>query len=223
MAEKRDKLSTAWAVDQLRTLIFDGDLAAGSDHLEGDLAQRLGLSRTPVREALLTLETQGLVEIRPRKGVRIRPISPQDMAEIYDVLTELESLAAYDAARAGLDTNALLPLVQAIAQMETALRNGSPLEWAKADDEFHRELVRLGGNSRVIDIVAVMSDQVRRARLATLYVRPAPTQSNVDHRGVYDAIARGDGDGARMLHRAHRLAAKDMLIELLNRHPLQTL
>jgi len=85
--------NTAQAASRLRALVFSGDLAAGSDHLESELADRLGLSRTPVREALLVLESQGLVDIRPRKGVRIRHVSPKDMAEIYDVLTELESLA----------------------------------------------------------------------------------------------------------------------------------
>ena len=56
------------------------------------------MSRTPVREATLMLEAQGLLEVRPRKGVRIPPISPEDMAEIYEVITELESLAAEKAA-----------------------------------------------------------------------------------------------------------------------------
>jgi DNA-binding GntR family transcriptional regulator len=77
------------AVTQLRDLIFSGKLGAGTDHLESELAQALGMSRTPVREAVLMLEAQGLLEVRPRKGVRIKPVSPSDMAEIYDVLTEL--------------------------------------------------------------------------------------------------------------------------------------
>ena len=90
------KSNTQQAQERLRDLIFDGDLAAGTDHLETELADRLGLSRTPIREALVALEAQGLVDIRPRKGVRIRPVSPSDMAEIYDILTELEALAAAD-------------------------------------------------------------------------------------------------------------------------------
>jgi DNA-binding GntR family transcriptional regulator len=91
--------NTQRAINELRHLIFTGALPAGSDHLESELAERLGMSRTPVREAALTLDGQGLLEMRPRKGVRILPVSVEDMGEIYDVLTELESLAAEQAAK----------------------------------------------------------------------------------------------------------------------------
>jgi DNA-binding GntR family transcriptional regulator len=68
------------ALRELRDKIFSGELAAGSDHLESELADLLEMSRTPVREAVLTLESQGLLELRPRKGVRILPLSPEDMS-----------------------------------------------------------------------------------------------------------------------------------------------
>ncbi len=218
------KLSnTALAVDRLRHLVFTGALAAGSDHLEGELAAQLGLSRTPVREALLVLESQGLVEVRPRKGVRITPVSPKDMAEIYDVLTELESLAARRAAEAGYDDAALDVLAETIDAMDRALREDDRHAWAKADDQFHTELVRLGQNARIEAIVQLMADQVRRARLVTLYMRPAPVQSNEDHRRVLRAIASGAPDKAATLHRAHREAAKATLISLLETHHLNHL
>ena len=95
--------SSQRAIQALRAKIFAGDLAAGSDHLESELAELLEMSRTPVREAVLTLEGQGLLEMRPRKGVRILPLSPGDMAEIYDVLTQLESHVTERAAAAGYD------------------------------------------------------------------------------------------------------------------------
>ncbi len=215
--------NTALAVDRLRELIFTGALAAGSDHLESELAEQLGLSRTPVREALLVLESQGLVTVRPRKGVRIKPVSPKDMAEIYDVLTELESLAARRAAEAGHDRQALEPLAHSIKAMDHALSNNDRAAWAEADDQFHAELVRLGQNARIEAIVQMMADQVRRARLVTLYMRPAPLQSNNDHRQVLDAIASGAADKAAKLHRAHREAAKATLIALLETHHLNHL
>lgn len=215
--------NTALAVEQLRTLIFNGTLASGSDHLESELADRLGLSRTPVREALLVLEGQGLVDVRPRKGARIRPVSPNDMAEIYDVLTELESLAARHAAEAGHDAAALKQLAHSIDAMDHALRNEDRAAWAKADDAFHTELVRLGQNARIETIVQMMADQVRRARLVTLHMRPAPVQSNDDHRRVLNAIAAGDPDTAARLHRTHRETAKTTLIALLETHHLNHL
>jgi DNA-binding GntR family transcriptional regulator len=215
--------NTTIAIDRLRELIFSGQLGAGTDHLESELATRLGMSRTPVREALLRLEAQGLLDVRPRKGVRITPLSPRDMAEVYDVLTELESLAAANAAARGLTDSDLEPLAKTIADMDEALANENREEWAAADDAFHTELVRLAGNDRVRRVVDMMSDQVRRARLVTLYMRPTPTKSNDDHREVMDAIRKGDEDRARKVHRQHRIAAKEIIIALLERHHLNSL
>lgn len=215
--------NTAFAVQELRKLIFGGALGAGTDHLESELALRLGMSRTPIREALLRLEAQGLVEVRPRKGVRITPVSPTDMAEIYDILTELESLAAANAAARALTESDLTTLSRTISEMQIALNDDDREAWAEADDQFHRELVRLGDNARAMKIVEMMSDQVRRARLVTLYMRPAPTQSINDHLRVLNAIRGGDVGGARDLHRQHRLGAKDILLDLLQRHRLSSI
>lgn len=211
------------ALEQLREMIFMGDLAAGSDHLETELAEKLGMSRTPVREALLTLEGQGLLQVRPRRGVRILPISPDDMAEIYDVLTELESMAARNAARAGYSDEALSELASMVTQMDCALKKGDLYSWAFADDRFHHELVRLGGNSRAMLIVERMQDQVRRARLATLFMRTLPVSSNKDHEAVFAAIKAGDEKRAHAQHWMHREKAKRTLIALLKRHRLKGL
>jgi DNA-binding GntR family transcriptional regulator len=212
--------STQRAVGELRTLIFRGELPPGSDHLEAELADRFGMSRTPVREAALILESQGLVELRPRKGVRILPVSANDMREIYDVLTELESLAAGQAAQQSYKMRDLEGLERAINDMDRAIASADLEAWAKADDRFHTELVRLGKNSRIEAIVAMMSDQVRRARALTLYMRPMPSQSNEDHRAVFEAIKSGNHIAAQTIHKSHRQRAKAMLIALLETHHL---
>lgn len=216
----KQKTITTQAMEQIRQLIFDGELAAGSDHLESELADRLGMSRTPVREATLMLAQQGLLEVRPRKGVRIATLSLKDMEEIYAVLTELEALAAEEAAEKGYSDADLAALKQSIEAMEDALKREDREAWAMADNDFHAELVRLGGNSRVQSIVSMMANQVRRARAMTLYIRPLPVKSNEDHRAVYDAIKRGEPALARERHRSHRQHAREVLIELLKKHRL---
>jgi DNA-binding GntR family transcriptional regulator len=215
--------NTQRAVEQLRELIFSGKLAGGSNHLESELAEILGMSRTPVREAAVLLAAQGLVELQPRKGVRIHPISGDDMREIYEVLTELESLAAANAAAAGYGEADLAALYAAVDAMDRALEAEDLDRWAKADDVFHAELVRLGRNSRVEAIVAMMVDQVRRVRLSTLHMRERPVRSNADHRAVADAIRDGDGDAARRIHRAHRQRAKAEIVGLLERFRIRQL
>ena len=220
---ERARSNSSIAVDKLRALIFSGELAAGTDHLESELAEVLGMSRTPVREAVVLLEAQGLLEVRPRKGVRIRRVSPDDMAEIYEILTELESLAAETAAKAGYTERELAGLKQSIEAMDEAIALQDREAWAIADDNFHQELVSLGRNVRLQAIATMMSDQVRRARLVTLYIRPEPTRSNFDHREVYDAILRGDPATARAVHHEHRANAKQVILELLNRHRLTSI
>lgn len=220
---RKPQSSQAAAVEKLRALIFNGKLGAGTDHLESELAKTLGMSRTPVREALLVLEGQGLVDVRPRKGVRIKPLSPVDMAEIYDVLTELESLAAESAARLNHSDEELNALAASINDMDRALAGNDREAWARADEAFHTELVRLGQNSRISTIVGMMSDQVKRARLVTLHMRPSPSSSNADHRNLLEAIRRGDAEAARRIHHAHRTAAKHVLIQLLETHHLNSL
>ncbi|MEO0569452.1 MAG: GntR family transcriptional regulator [Pseudomonadota bacterium] len=215
--------SSQRALQELRERIFNGDLPAGSDHLESELADLLNMSRTPVREAVLMLESQGLLELRPRKGVRILPVSPEDMSEIYDVLTELESLAAERAAEAGYSGDDLSGLARAIDDMDVALARSDLEAWAAADDRFHSELVRVGGNSRIMAIASMMIDQVRRARNTTLYMRPLPKKSNDDHRNVLAAITNGDAETARKVHRLHREHAKQIIIDLLEKHRLRFL
>ncbi len=206
------------AVAVLKEKILANELLPGSNHLESELAEMLDMSRTPVREALLVLEAQGLVEIRPRRGIRILPLSAQDMKEIYQLLTELESLAAAEVAAKGLSKKELAGLETCLERMETALKKQDRVAWAEADDQFHRKLVDLAGNRRLKQAVQMFWDQAHRARLVTLHMRPAPHRSNQDHRALLRAIARGDVDAARKLHREHRIGACELIVSLLSKH-----
>jgi DNA-binding GntR family transcriptional regulator len=145
------------------------------------------------------------------------------MEEIYEVLTELESLAAAKAATRNLSNAHLAVMSQAITNMDIALAQDRREDWSVANDVFHSELIRLGGNERVRAIAKMLSDQVRRARLVTLYMRPTPTKSNDDHRHIVEAIRAGDPDRAREAHRKHLMAVKEELIKLLERHHLSSL
>ncbi len=197
-------------------------LAPGSMHLEAELAAELGMSRTPVHEAAILLEAEGLVEIKPRRGIRIRPLSARDMEEIYAILTELEPLAAATLAATNPGADVLAPLEAEVVEMEAALTREDREAWAEADDRFHAKLVQLAGNGRLEKVVAQFAAQVRRARLATLWLRPLPMASNADHRRLVDAIAAGDPEAARHEHRVHREKARELLLGLLDRHNMHT-
>ena len=85
---------TQRAYREIRRRILDNDMPPNAQYLEQELADALGMSRTPVREALIRLSDERLVEVRPRHGARVLPVSVDDMREIYELMTELEALAA---------------------------------------------------------------------------------------------------------------------------------
>ena len=204
----------------LKGMILANEMPPGSNHHETELARMLGMSRTPVREAALILEAQGLVELRPRHGMRVLPLTVEDMEEIYQILIELEPLAAQLVAEAGRDQDDLVGLERCLDAMERALERDDRAAWAEADDRFHHGLVALSGNRRLALLVATYSDQVHRARMLTLHMRPAPVQSNADHRALFDAIRAGDGPEARRIHHAHRIRTKGLISDLLQRSGL---
>lgn len=203
------------AYRELKQLVLDNHLSAGAQLLEQEAAERLGMSRTPVREAMLRLQQEGMVEIRPRHGMRVLPISADDMREIYDVLTSLESTAAYLVAKRGLSKEQLGQLSGAVIAMDAALDRNNLLEWSQADEQFHIHLVEFSENLRLIQMVGQLWDQAHRVRMLTLKLRPKPIKSNRDHAALVKAIEKKDFELARKIHHDHRSKAGTMLTNLL--------
>ncbi len=217
-ASAKQPSQTQRATTVLRDMIVSNRLPAGASYLESELADMLGMSRTPVREAAMVLEAQGLVEVRPRRGIRILPLSAQDMREIYQILTELEGLAAEQAAARKLTKAEVKAVERTLAEMEAALETDDRESWAAADKRFHALLLALSGNRRLEALVESYNDQVHRARMLTVRLRPSPVKSNRDHRALFEAIKAGDRRRARALHTAHRKEAMKLIIELLQKH-----
>jgi DNA-binding GntR family transcriptional regulator len=220
---KRSERSTDLVYKRLKQRILDNEYAPGTQVLEQDLASDLGLSRTPVREALIRLQQEGLVEVVPRHGMRVLPLSPRDMREIYTVLTSLEPTAAELLAARRPSAEEIAPLVDACATMEAALASGDRLAWAKADEKFHRMLVELCGNRRLASMVMTVWEQSHRARMFTLKLRPLPVESTREHRAALDAILAGDAARARDIYRAHRERARDTLMAIIEQYGLSQL
>jgi DNA-binding GntR family transcriptional regulator len=214
---------TQRAYHELRRRILDNELVPDRQYLEQELADVLRMSRTPVREALIRLSEERLVEVRPRHGARVIPVSAEDMREIYELLTELESLAARKLGERGLRPAQLARFQAAVDDMDQALQRNDLIGWARADETFHSLLVDLCGNSRLKQIVATVRDQAHRARMQTLKLRPKPVDSNRDHAAVVEAIRKRDGERAAAIHRRHRQQAGAMLLRLLAKRGIEGL
>jgi DNA-binding GntR family transcriptional regulator len=207
----------------IRQRILDNAWPPGHRALEQELALMLGMSRTPVREALIRLANEGLVEVVPRHGMRVLPVSADDMREIYEMLTALESMAAELVVRRKPDAAALKPLVEASRDMARAVKAEDRDAWAAADERFHRHLIGLCGNRLLIEVVQNCWDRAHRARMVTLRMRPMPTHSTREHLEVVERIRAGDARGAFEAHRAHRERGSRELLGILERYRLQQL
>ena len=106
--------------------------------LEQELALELGMSRTPVREALVRLQNERFVQLIPRHGMRVVPLSMQDLREVYEVLTSLELTAIERLARSELDDETVATIERILDEMDLAVRKKDVDGWAKADERFHR-------------------------------------------------------------------------------------
>ena len=206
------------AYEQIHRRILDNAWPPGHRALEQEVALALGMSRTPVREALMRLQNEGLVEVIPRHGMRVLPVSPNDMREIYQILTALECMAAELLAQRQPSGKELEPLVAATKAMDKALKAGDLEAWAAADESFHRQLVELAGNRQLQATVMNYWDRAHRARMVTLRLRPKPVNSTREHRALVDRIAAGDADGAAQVFRAHRQRAGRELLAIFEHY-----
>lgn len=201
----------------IRQRILDNVYPSGYRALEREFAEELSLSRTPVREALLRLQAEGLLELIPRHGARVLPVSAGDMREIYEVLTALESMAAEIVTRRQPTAAELKPLSGASRDMSAALKNDDLEAWARADEHFHRQLLELAGNSVLIQTVQQLWDRAHRARMVTLRLRPRPVHSTKEHNAIVEAIRAGDPEATVRLYRSHRQRASFELLAILEK------
>ena len=208
------------AYEQIRRRILDNVWPPGHRALEQEVALALGMSRTPVREALMRLSGEGLVEVIPRHGMRVLPVSPTDMREIYEILTALECMAAELLARRQPSAAELKPLIDATKAMDKALKLEDLDAWAAADERFHAQLLELAGNRQLQATVLNYWDRAHRARLFTLRLRPKPVNSTKEHMQMVERLRAGDAEGAARVTRAHRERANRELLVIFDRFKL---
>src|SRR5215213_6538451 len=201
----------------LKNAIRNNVFPPGYQGSEQEIALRLGMSRTPVHEAIIRLQEDGLVRVLSKRGVLVCPLAPEDVREIYEVIIALESMAAELLASLPDPERRLVveELEHATARMDAALRKDDLLAWAAADDLFHRTLVERCGNGRIRKIAQTVTDQAHRARMLTLKLRSKPTGSSAAHRRIIGAIQKGRVAEAHRYAREHRVSAREELIPLI--------
>jgi DNA-binding GntR family transcriptional regulator len=195
-------------VARLREAIISGDLAAKVRLMEPELARQLGVSRTPLREAMRQLEVEGFLTTIPRVGTFVSEVSARDVEDTYAIRAVLEGLAARQAAenREPAKAAALRAILTESAQKISDYR-----VYHEAAGRFHDVIFALSGNQRLQAMYQSLTYQVTRFRSLSLEVRQRPVASLREHRRLAAAILSGRGSEAERLMRAHIEGARAVL------------
>jgi DNA-binding GntR family transcriptional regulator len=209
--------------DRIHAAILAGEYPIGSWLRQESLAERFGVSRTPVREALRVLQSAGVVSAVPRRGVLVRGPTPTEIREAYDIRAELEGFGAQLAAvhaRAS-DLDALSRASELFASVAESLLESAPMttvqqgDWTRANDLFHDSVLAAAGNQRLRRVVVELHRSFpRNLTWAALAEEPTLITDNMnEHERVRTAIARRDPEAARRWMAGHVRRAGELVAE----------
>ncbi|HWQ88654.1 MAG TPA: GntR family transcriptional regulator [Desulfitobacteriaceae bacterium] len=199
--------------ESMRDAIISGVLKPGERLMEIQLAEEMGVSRTPVREAIRKLELEAFVIMIPRKGAYVAGVSHKDVADVFEIRAALEGLAAGLAAERITDNE--------IEQMERVLifSEGEENDLAKIvaqDTEFHDLLYKASHNNRLQQILANLQEQIQRFRATSLAVPGRVLEAVKEHRAIVEALADHNSELAQELMTAHIVTAENVMFETFN-------
>ena len=198
---------------QLEQAILDGDLVPGTSLTEVKLSAELGVSRTPIREALMQLELEGLVKTTHNKGAVVVGISSDDVNDIYLIRTKVEGLAARRAAQ-NITDEELSDLREIVELQEFYLGRGDTLQVGNLDQRYH-EIVYEGSRSRPLkQMLTLFHNSIQKAR-ATSVRRGRAAASTQEHRAILTALENHDPDEAERLMGVHVENARKSFFELM--------
>lgn len=189
-------------VDRVRTLIVEGQLPPETRIHEGQLGKALGVSRTPLREALKVLASEGLIELVPGRGAIVRKLTRKDVREMLDVLVALETLAGQLACRHATD-DAIAALRRTHDEMLGYYRAGNRLEYYWRNQAIHTALAQLSGNALLASLHQVIQARLRRIRFIGNEEPDQWAGAVAEHEAMIAAIEVRDGARLADVIRAH--------------------
>lgn len=190
------------AAHALRAALVAGELRPGAVYSAPTLAAQFGVSPTPVREAMLDLAKEGLVEAVRNKGFRVTTLSERDLDEITEIrtLVEVPTVAALAGSVSSTDVHRLRPLADAIV---AAAAEPDLIAYIEADRNFHLELLGLAGNRHLVEVAGDLRKRSRLFGLAGLAETGTLAASAREHAELLDLLGAGDAAGAEALMRRH--------------------
>jgi len=197
--------------EELKMQILTGAIVPGTRMMEVELANEIGVSRTPVREAIRKLEKEGLVTIEPRRGAYASQISTKDMVEILEVRQNMEGLAAFFAA-SRMTSDQMEELKSIEEKYNEAVKSGDMQEMIKYDTKFHRMIVESCNNKVLVQMIEQLQELVLRFRY--IYYDNFKRAENMpeEHMEIMQAIETGNAEAARNAADTHIDRLKELVI-----------
>lgn len=189
--------------ETLRAAVISGELRPGVVYSAPSLAGQFGVSATPVREAMLDLAGEGLVDVVRNKGFRVTELSEKDLDDLCELRALIEVPTVRRIAAAGVAAETLSSLRPLAATIESAAAAGDLITHVAADMEFHLRLLALAGNAHLVSTVRSLRARSRIYGLRRLADRGELVHSAHEHAVLLDLIAAGDADGAERLMDGH--------------------
>ena len=202
--------------DQLQQLIANGDLSWGTRLVESQVAEKMDISRTPVREALHRLEIEGFITRSSTGGYYVSGLNRDDVLEIFGIRSVLESYAARLAARRRSQQEMDL-LEERMAEYQQALDTGLLHELPEINTRFHDLFYSMSHSPRLIKMINDLKNQISRFRGFLLQNRDRAEISNQDHQKILEHIRRKDGDRVEEVMKAHILKGQELVIQEIDR------
>ncbi|MEU0835002.1 GntR family transcriptional regulator [Streptomyces sp. NPDC056231] len=186
----------------IKQAVLDRRYEGGTLLTEGDLADAVGVSRTPVREALLRLEVEGLIKLYPKKGALVLAVSAQEIADVVETRLLVEEFAARKAVPAS--AKLIARLEELLDEQRRQVAAGDLAAVSVADRCFHAEIVRNAGNEILSRLYDQLRDRQLRMGVAVMEAHPSRIAANItEHTELLEAIRAGDADGAAQVVRRH--------------------
>lgn len=211
---KKTPLLAATAADELKRLIYSGELPPGARLNEAALAQQMGISRGPIREAMRILAGSGLVTAEPHRGMFVRQMSVRDMLESYDLRALIFGFAARRATEF-LSAERLRVLEDLIAQMEAATAASDGAAYYELNLRFHDTILEYSNNRHAARAYAEYVNELHLFRRRFFDYTSKMHRSNAEHRALIDAMKAGEVGRAGELAEQHVLAGKQLLLQNL--------
>jgi DNA-binding GntR family transcriptional regulator len=202
------------AYDFLKQAILNQRYPPGQTLVEATIADELGMSRTPVREAIRELSREGLVETIPNRGAIVRALSPQELLDIFDIKIRLEGLCAARAAERNGPATAS-KLLRATKAMAAAAKAKDRQAYLQADEAYHAAIYAGAQNERAHQIVSDLNAQWHRLRAGMAAIESRMETAVEEHRRIAEAIGAGDAEAAETAMRVHLENLRDEVRILL--------